>query len=142
IMSKRCARRWQRRSPRWGCDCRQAKPAWHTLAMDSTSWVFTSDGCVNAEAANGSYKALKRGDCLDQGTGEGHDIQINSAPRAGLHDGLSWASPTGMGELFSPWCIQSHLQRDRLLHLGAHHSLAAEETPHRVARTETPILCP
>jgi hypothetical protein len=45
-----------------------------------------------------------------------------------------------LGDLLPPRCLQADLQRDRLLHVGADHALAAAETPDRMARTPSQVL--
>jgi Reverse transcriptase (RNA-dependent DNA polymerase) len=57
-----------------------------------------------------------------------------------LLDGLPGPGAAWLGELLPTRCVQSHLQRGRLLHLGADRELAAEEAPHRLARTPAQIL--
>ena len=46
----------------------------------------------------------------------------------------------GWANYFRHGVVQSHLQRGRLLRLGADHVLAATQTPDRMARTATQVL--
>ena len=86
-----------------------------------------------------TYPSTKA-DRLDQGTGQDHDLQKHPAPRPGLPDELPGSGAAWLGELLPPRCLQADLQRDRLLHMGADHALAAAEAPHRLARTPAQVL--
>src|SRR5664279_3661735 len=86
------------------------------------------------------HRAVDQGDRLDQSTGAGQDLQSDPAPRPRISDGLPGAGAAWLGELLPPRCLQADLQRDRLLHLGADHVLAAQEAPHRMARTAAQVL--
>src|SRR5829696_1120540 len=86
------------------------------------------------------HPALGQGDRLDQGTGSDPDLQTHPAPRPRLLDGVPGSGAAWLGELLPPRCLQSRLQRGRLLHLGANHVLAAEEAPDRTAGTAAQVL--
>ena len=62
------------------------------------------------------------------------------APRPGLPHGLPGFGAAWLGELLPARRLQSSVQRGRLLHVGADHVLAAEETPYRLARTPAQVL--
>ena len=86
------------------------------------------------------HPSLGQGDRLDQGPGQDHDLQTHPAPRPGLPDGVPGSGAAWLGELLPTRCLQSSLQRGRLLRVGADHVLAAEEAPHRLARAPAQVL--
>ena len=72
--------------------------------------------------------------------GADHDLQIKPAHAAGRPPAVPRPDAARVGELLPTRCVQSHLQRGRLLRLGADRVLAAAQTPDRMASTETQIL--
>jgi group II intron reverse transcriptase/maturase len=86
------------------------------------------------------HPSLGQGDRLDQGTDPDHDLQTHPAPRPRLPHGIPGSGAAWLGELLPTRCLQSHLQRGRLLRVGADHVVAAEEAPDRLARTPAQVL--